>query len=301
MTDAPLQSPGLCLNCDQPLEGPFCSHCGQKSRGHDLTLGSILHDVLHDLLHLDAKILGTFRALFLKPGFLTAAYLAGKRTRYVPPFRLYIFISFVFFTLLALDTTRMVKIERSPVPASKVGFHFGIPDQAKAAKAEAKPAAPVNIEPAADTPPGPPEAAWKRHLEKELVENPARFQEHLIHRFGQMAFLLLPVFALLLKVLYLRQHRYFVEFVIFSLHFHTFGFAILALTLLLGFLLGPWGALPSFLLMLTPPIYLLLALKNLYGQSWKLTGLKAVLALTAHALVIVFALLGTVVLTAALA
>ena len=292
MTDELTLSPGLCLNCGQPLLGHFCSHCGQKDHGRDLTLKTISHDVLHDMLHVDSKILGTLRCLFLKPGFLTAEYLSGKRSRYVPPFRLYIFISFVLFTLLALNPAKVVQVHTSATPSKGLSFTTGGP--ASAVKAPEAPAAPESQAQAT-------KPAWQRRLVKELEENPAAFQEHLIHRLGQTAFLLLPVFALLLKLLYLRRHRFFVEHVIFSLHFHAFTFCIAALLQVLFLLPEGAAVVPAILLFLTPPIYLVLAMKNLYGQSWKITGLKAAVALTAYPILIFGALLGTVLLTAALA
>lgn len=52
--------------------------------------------------------------------------------------------------------------------------------------------------------------------------------------FPYMMFFLLPVFAFLLKLLYWRSRRLYVEHFIFALHFHTVFFLVSALSLVLG-------------------------------------------------------------------
>ena len=98
-TDAP---PRLCLNCGNELQGAFCHRCGQRDQAKRLPLKALFHDVLHDIWHFDHKVLETLRLLVFKPGVLTLAYLEGRRSRYVPPFRLYIFVSFVLFFAFSL-------------------------------------------------------------------------------------------------------------------------------------------------------------------------------------------------------
>ena len=81
------------------LNGEYCSKCGQRMQLRRLTMGALFHDVLHDLSDLDSRVWRTLIALLLKPGKLTNEFIAGRRTFYLPPFRLYLVLSLVFFLL----------------------------------------------------------------------------------------------------------------------------------------------------------------------------------------------------------
>ena len=56
-----------------------------------------LRDFFHVITHFDGKFFQTLRVLFTRPGFLTRAYLDGKRRQYLPPVQMYVFTSALFF------------------------------------------------------------------------------------------------------------------------------------------------------------------------------------------------------------
>ncbi len=91
-----------CLDCGAALEGKFCSECGQRAQLRSLSLTTLTHNVIHDLAHLDSRVWRTLHALLLRPGYLTNEFLAGRRTRFLPPFRLYLVLSVI---LLSTRTT----------------------------------------------------------------------------------------------------------------------------------------------------------------------------------------------------
>jgi len=92
-----------CLDCGAPLAGKFCGECGQRAQLRSVSLATLAHDVIHDLGHVDSRVWRTLRALLLRPGYLTNEFLAGRRTRYLPPFRLYLVLSIIFFVLLSCN------------------------------------------------------------------------------------------------------------------------------------------------------------------------------------------------------
>jgi len=98
--------------------------------------------------------------------------------------------------------------------------------------------------------------------------------EKFIHNIPKMLFFLLPVFALLLKLLYLRRKQfYYVDHAILSLHYFSFIFLLLILSnYILDKLFGTsfFTSVATIWIML----YLLLAMKKLYAQSWAITILK---------------------------
>src|SRR5210317_1561489 len=57
---------------------------------------------MEDFLDLDSRLMRTLKPLLLHPGKLTRDYLDGRRFRYTPPLRLYIFSSMAFFILAAM-------------------------------------------------------------------------------------------------------------------------------------------------------------------------------------------------------
>lgn len=104
------------------------------------------------------------------------------------------------------------------------------------------------------------------------------FVRNALGRLPTVMFLLLPVFALLLKLIYLRRGWFYSEHLVFALHTHAFAFLVFsALAVLIGFLGdATWVKWIARVLLLSLPIYFYVAQKRVYGQSWVKTGAKAV-------------------------
>lgn len=103
-----------CLNCGTELLGPFCYFCGQPDRNFLRFFPVLLRDLMEDLFDLDSRFMRTMKPLLFKPGRLTRDYMEGRRFRYAPPMRLYIFSSIVFFLLAALMSSDLMTIEAAP-------------------------------------------------------------------------------------------------------------------------------------------------------------------------------------------
>ena len=97
-------------------------------------------------------------------------------------------------------------------------------------------------------------------------------------------FVMVPVFALLLKVLYLFKRRLYMEHVIVALHSHAF-LCLNVLLLVVNSSLQDWLApnpgvlhallgIVNFALAVWMPVYLLLMQKRVYGQGWPMTICK---------------------------
>ena len=59
-------------------------------------------DVTHSLLHLDSRVWRTLQLLVRRPGELTREFIAGRHQTYIPPFRLYLAVSIIYFALSVL-------------------------------------------------------------------------------------------------------------------------------------------------------------------------------------------------------
>jgi hypothetical protein len=104
-------------------------------------------------------------------------------------------------------------------------------------------------------------------------------------------FVLLPIFALLLKLIYIRQGRYYPEHFVFALHVHAFFFVMFCIIALL-----PWGRVDA-VLRIWMVLYVWLAMKRVYGQGWFRTTVSWVVLGWCYAFVILFTLLGLTVVT----
>ena len=75
-------------------------------------MGALFHEVMQDLVNLDSRVWRTLIALLSKPGKLTNEFIAGRRTFYLPPFRLYLVLSLIFFLLPSFGGPSDLVIER---------------------------------------------------------------------------------------------------------------------------------------------------------------------------------------------
>lgn len=115
----------------------------------------------------------------------------------------------------------------------------------------------------------------------------------------KVIFLLLPVFALLLKLLYVRNGWYYAEHLVFALHTHAFAFVIFTLVALLAWGTGgaAWVGAVATAFQLLIPVYFVIAMKRVYAQGWLKTLVKVYLLSWMYGTV----LIGGVVLAVALA
>ena len=118
-----------CLNCGTELKGPFCYYCGQPDRNFMRFFPALLRDLMEDLLDLDSRFMRTLKPLLFKPGRLTKDYMNGRRFRYAPPMRLYIFSSIAFFLLAAFLSSDAITISGTENDESIVHFSTEHPDE----------------------------------------------------------------------------------------------------------------------------------------------------------------------------
>lgn len=91
----------LCHNCRAPLHGRFCAQCGQEARPLDPSLRDVLGELAREVTDLDGRVPQSVRRLFLSPGFLTREYFEGRRAAWVSPVRLYLIFSVCYFAVAA--------------------------------------------------------------------------------------------------------------------------------------------------------------------------------------------------------
>lgn len=274
-----------CRNCGSPLHGEHCHACGQPRKGLLRDVRTIAGELLDSLFDLDGRLLRTLPALLFRPGFLSRAYIDGHRIRYVSPVRLFVFLCLAAFFAARLTT-----------PAPEIGEDG---ESASALESD-EPGISINGQPW-DPDANPvsigifPDAAndWLNAQIGHIPQNLERIREDpdlLINAFFSALptalFVLVPVFALLLKLLYLFEKRLYMEHLVIALHGHAFVCAMLLLGTLAGAIeqlagQAAWLSMPLTVLQaaatLWVPVYLWLHLKNAYHQNAWMTSLKYVL------------------------
>lgn len=316
-----------CANCGAPLEGAFCHACGQSVRSMIRPLHDIAGDVLDMVFNIDGRVLHTLPPLFARPGCITLEYFAGRRTRYVAPFRLMFWLCVLAFFVSAMafgdaamfdnaaGSPRAAIVDDNAATAPATSRTVGSAQPAVAGSASGAVAAPQRPADAqsdalsriASGRDPLPSIRWLpdfanselRKMGERLKANldalssddrarqrqaVARIQAGVFSVLPQTMIVLVPLFALLLKGVYLFRRRLYMEHLVVALHSHAFLF----LCLLLGvgahllsawltphaaWLGGPLRAL-QWGLWLWAPIYLLIMQKRVYAQGWPMTVLK---------------------------
>jgi hypothetical protein len=266
-----------CKNCGATVSGRYCSNCSQAAEVHVPSVTELLHEVLEGLTHSDSRLWRSLHYLWLKPGRLTLEFVAGRRFSFLPPFRLYLIISVVFFLLfslsnphghlLALDATNVKGAPSAPV---KSPITINIDDCSSAAK-ELSPEFATRLKRACDA----------------TIADKGKGMFHIASSaLSKGMFALLPLVAALHMLLYWRPRHRYAEHLVFFLHLQAYFFSVGSLALLAGFAMDRWSSLaPAFgvvatLLLWTMPVYAVLAIRTVFQRSWFNTLIKgAVLGL----------------------
>lgn len=248
----------LCSNCGAPMSGKYCSKCGQKEFIKDnYTILSLMKTSFHDITHFDSKFFQSLFPLLFKPGFLTDEYLSGRQNRYAKPISLFVFINLFFFLIgYAMDIGIVTK---SSEILSKVFFYSGPAEKLISSKIAA--------------------------LNGDKEEFARQFHEAVMHNQKSMFLIIIPLFALVLSLLYWKPRRYFIEHLIYSIHFHCSLLLFLVIIKAGIYLLKSSGSIFTSifqdelgaisLLTIVLTIFNFEALRNVYRQSRLLSLLKA--------------------------
>lgn len=303
----PTEQGSYCLSCGTALKGEYCHYCGQKRLKHEHgALGTFVH-FIGDFFHFDSLIFRSLIPLLFRPGFLTKEYVSGRRASYLNPIKMYVFLSIVFFSLFFISgqkNERGVKIqspgtpifEEQKVSSGGVQLNFGnseilLNDEGSE---DARPLVWDGIR-YSDL------AAYRARQDSltnkmrdgvvkqwfvvkifkinEKMGNLGSFWEEVsdnfMHNLPKLAFILLPFIALWIKLLYVRGNVTYLQHLIFTIQWYNFNFVLGILVMLLAFI--PSFEISELWQMLVIMIYVCLAMKTFYAQSWRKTIVKALL------------------------
>jgi len=315
-----------CEDCGVELHGHYCSNCGQVAVDYRRSFRHVIADVAESFLNWDSKFTKSLGLLVIRPGWLTNQFVAGRRTRYLHPLRLYLLVSIVFFLCV-----RLAPIQTRP----QVAPDMTPKDRAEVEEAMKNPAIPSLVReevlkslaertktpgskkpgPAAIPSPTPPPVVtrdqlgdrsspgWLKRKVKEKIgphgSNVQLLSKTLRDNFSTMMLFCIPLFALVLKILYLRQRRFYIEHLVYALHIHAFFYIALLLTVFSAIAASRWvpameGPL-IWLCVLAILAQVFLSIRQVYRQSWFVTTFKFFFG----GLIYLFVLILALVITAA--
>ena len=375
-----------CTNCYQPLTGPFCSACGQDSETTLKYFWSVVLHLLDDIFSFDSRVIRTLVPLLVKPAYITKEYFAGRRVRYVPPLRLYLFISIVFFLSItffinnnivdtnfvpALSNAEITKKLANQINSLELTQH-GSPSEKTDELIQSLKQSLTDIE-QLDNPTLSKTASALAFLELKKLTQPdalndneqnqyeklsenlislkgqqkikqeginlnvinteegelefgflspetnktinkkvgeltkkaeeniradiSKFIQQALGNMPQLMFVLLPIFALLLKFMYMFSSRLYMEHLTVALHSHSFIFlAILIAQLLEKIAEVTLFSLPTLsglvetlgsLLLVWVPVYLFIMQKRIYQQGFLMTSIKFIVTASIYLMMMI--------------
>ena len=111
----PEPEPWICAACNTTVSTPYCPRCGERPlRARELTLRGLFDLLVQAFTSIDGRLIRSLRYLVSRPGFLTVAYLQGRRKPYVGPVPLFLIANVMFF---ATESLTGGKIFTTPLDA----------------------------------------------------------------------------------------------------------------------------------------------------------------------------------------
>ncbi|MDW5288374.1 DUF3667 domain-containing protein [Formosa sp. PL04] len=316
-----------CKNCDFSFDDTFkyCTNCGQNYH-EELTVNDVFVNTINNYFSVDARFFKSFFPLLFKPGFLPLQFVEGKRLKYLNPAQFYLFASVVFFFLFSFEITEQEKridaevqenfstmdlfaekdafqdldkfnngmdsLEIQIDNGNKLLLNRKTLDSLVVAGATGNQVLEgLGVDSGAST------------FEKKFYSQLFKFYKHrssapLIDTFYNYIpislFVLLPVFAFFLKLMYYKSGN-FAQHLVFSLFYFSFLFMMFSIFTVIHFIVE----LPSFfnqLLLLISFVYLYFALRKFYKSRKRTSFVKAALISVLFISIVIpvaFAIIGT--------
>lgn len=278
-----------CKNCGKKFIGNFCPECGQSVKEFERPIQFLIIDFMGNIFAFDTRFWKTFVAVLFKPGILAKDYVKGHRMKYMPPFRFYVFISFIFFLLLNIYSSRMSKTD---VENRNTMVVFG--DSGDADQLNTSDSLRIDDQLQSEMREKDEDASKKAFLN----EHPEIFFKQFLTNFSWAMFLLMPFYGFLLWLFYRKTQQYYVSHLIIAINQHAFMFVILVIVLLFALVLPDFSSVFRNYLLLLIPVYITIGHKILYQQKiWK-TVVKLIIIGIVYFMVISAVAIGLVVLVA---
>ncbi|MFB9076530.1 DUF3667 domain-containing protein [Flavobacterium procerum] len=299
-----------CLNCRHVVEQKFCPNCGQENSESRKTFHHLFVHFFEDLTHYENAFWRTIRNLLFKPSTLTKEYLSGKRLSYLAPVRLYIFISFITFLLIALFpsktkdsltkgekeiTSNFESSEKNGLNSNKKKyFQLKSMKEIDSIQKYGKESEKLNAF-----------SYWvyekavhvtETNTKKEIIE---KFVESFFHNIPKILFIVMPFFAFFLWLFHNKKRWYYFDHGIFTLHYFSFLLLMFLIMFIIDRIIGSFGEdsplslisnITTFVGTVWMCYYFYPAHHRFYGESRTVSFVKSVLLFFLNSIFILFLL-----------
>ncbi len=166
-----------------------------------VSLSEFIKHSAKETFHVDSRIFRTLKTLILKPGTLTREYFRSSGIRYVQPLKLYFIINFLFFLITPLLNTQDFKVfefDMSSLTSDNQFYQILVGNVLE-----------------------------KSNVSGEVFEE--RFDIHMKYNQPALIFLTIPIFAVFHWILNFGERKFFMEQLLFALHYLSFFLLLLML------------------------------------------------------------------------
>lgn len=277
-----------CLNCEKLLHGEnYCPQCGQKNDQRKQGIVEYIRSSLAYILGADSRLVTTLKPLIFQPGRLPLEYNSGKRERFVPPLRLFIWLFLSILILQKISSwSEVEEVENPPIihvgdnstDSTEANLHSGnstFDSIANFAMRNTLVTESHGLE-TLQLPKTLKNRLTYRFFHRLAEANQSSILKSFLDRLLVMLLLFTPFFALWLKLIYIRHPNiYLLDHMVFILYNHALLFVLILLGMLSEWMVS-WDS--SGVIILIYGVYIWLAFKRFYQQSTWRRALKFSLA-----------------------
>lgn len=337
-----------CLNCGATVQEDYlyCAKCSQRLRTSKISVWSLLSEFVAGMFNLDSRLYQSLAKL-MQPGFLTKAYIQGKRKRYLNPARFFLFSMLFHFAVLAyvikgnqpdimfggdstaelnqdmaeialvkrydslaimhpIDTITIDSLRKQLFQPTTSGRHDSIPLPGTVGDFNSFDNHEYHINDILNMG----EEEFLDHYgvetfsdrflvkqELRLYRNPQGMFSFFLGNLIWAVALSFVFLSFIMKLLYIRKKRFYVEHLILMMHIHCFIFILLGISWLVDRWFGPTNGLWILAIVGISLLYFFLSIKKYYDQGFIKTLIKFIIILLAYIVINFFCAIGTLLLS----
>ncbi len=254
------QQSDTCITCGTELIGNFCTQCGEKklNPSKDYSIGKFLEQTVDAFTHFDSKFLRSFKALLLKPGFLTSEFIRGKRTPYMKPVQIYLVATILFYFIFPTNSTFYSSVDNM-TDGNILNYEVSKAVQRKMAT----------------------DSTSMRLVVKGVNEEAA-------HKSKAFLFLIIPFWGVCFYLLFRKSISFLVPHVVLAVHNLSFFILLFLLYLAIFSVFGHnLGELELIPLMIIFFIYMFISIRKVYRENAVRSIMKSLLSFSSFFLLVV--------------
>jgi hypothetical protein len=279
-----------CLNCGAEVTGKFCSNCGQENLDTKENFFHLAFHFVSDYFHFDSKFFRSLIPLFTRPGFLTKEYWEGRRVKYIHPLRIFFFSTIIFVIATSAfykkfghelkgkmiqQDKEFVKYDSAFLSSYPDDKKFYIPTSTDSVTVKEIKEAKIR----------------ETHQIKKLEDSVDRAFFNLKY----ITFILLPFYAFYFWLLYRKKRPFYVDHLVYAMHFMTFAYCLFSVTLFLPLIPDITLKMMQRISVLIILVYVGFSVHYLYRQVWWKTIIKSLILWFALVFTTALAIMGTAV------